>query len=81
MRLPVNLFGAVTKGKRVLKCSSERCVCAPQSLPAGTLTSPRLSMSLQMSLTMSPTSPEQPLFSDACEMARVGRRPQVLQNH
>ena len=33
----------------MLKCSSERCVCAPQSLSAGTSTSPRPSVSLRMS--------------------------------
>src|SRR5262249_6610013 len=31
----------------MLKCSSDRCVCAPQSLSAGTSTSPRLSVSLR----------------------------------
>src|SRR5262245_60091847 len=31
----------------MLKCSSERCVCAPHSLSAATLTSPRLSVSLR----------------------------------
>src|SRR6478736_3383554 len=35
----------------MLKCSSDRCVCAPQSLSAGTLTSPRLSVSLRTSVT------------------------------
>src|SRR5262249_383113 len=34
----------------MLKCSSERWVCAPQSLSAGTSTSPRLSVSLRMSV-------------------------------
>src|SRR5262245_34521431 len=34
----------------MLKCSSERCVCAPQSFSAGTSTSPRLSVSLRMSV-------------------------------
>src|ERR1700733_2265166 len=33
----------------MLKCSSERCVCAPQSLFAGTGTSPRESFSMRMS--------------------------------
>src|SRR6266436_3772792 len=33
----------------MLKCSSERCVCAPQSLSAGTFTSPRLSLSFRIS--------------------------------
>src|SRR5215469_8625935 len=33
----------------MLKCSSERWVCAPQSLSAGTSTTPRLSVSLLMS--------------------------------
>src|SRR5271156_5196903 len=32
----------------MLKCSSERWVCAPQSLSAGTSTSPRLSVSLRI---------------------------------
>ena len=32
----------------MLKCSSERCVCAPQSLSAGTETSPRESFSMRM---------------------------------
>src|SRR3984957_127713 len=31
----------------MLKCSSERCVCAPQSLSAGTSTTPMLSVSLR----------------------------------
>src|SRR5271155_2723736 len=31
----------------MLKCSSERWVCAPQSLSAGTSTTPRLSVSLR----------------------------------
>src|SRR5216683_1851212 len=35
----------------MLKCSSDRCVCAPHSLSAGTFTSPRLSVSLRMSVT------------------------------
>src|SRR3954471_2144221 len=35
----------------MLKCSSERWVCAPHSLSAGTLTSPRLSVSLRTSAT------------------------------
>ena len=33
----------------MLKCSNERCVCAPQSLSAGTFTSPRLSVSIRYS--------------------------------
>src|ERR1700741_1931435 len=33
----------------MLKCCSERCVCAPQSLSAGTLTWPRLSASVRYS--------------------------------
>src|SRR5271167_1799946 len=33
----------------MLKCSSERCVCAPHSLSAGTSTTPRLSVSLRTS--------------------------------
>src|ERR1700733_3938123 len=33
----------------MLKCSSDRCVCAPQSLSLGTSTSPRLSVSFRMS--------------------------------
>src|SRR3981081_3926017 len=36
----------------MLKCSSERWVCAPQSLSAGTSTPPRLSISFRMSLVM-----------------------------
>src|ERR1700722_4539668 len=32
----------------MLKCSSERWVCAPQSLSAGTSTMPRLSVSFRM---------------------------------
>src|SRR5882762_5546354 len=36
----------------MLKCSSERWVCAPQSLSAGTSTSPRLSVSLRMSVIL-----------------------------
>src|ERR1700746_4145761 len=35
----------------MLKCSSERWVCAPQSLSLGTPTSPRLSVSLRMPIT------------------------------
>src|SRR2546422_2945640 len=34
----------------MLKCSSERCVCAPQSLSTGTSTTPRLSVSLRDSV-------------------------------
>src|SRR5215471_9586536 len=45
----------------MLKCSSERCVCAPQSLSAGTATSPRLSVSVRTSAMCSP-----PRGSDAC---------------
>src|SRR5216683_7432900 len=37
------------KSLPMLKCSSERCVCAPQSLSAATSTSPRLSVSLRIS--------------------------------
>src|SRR6267378_5848286 len=36
----------------MLKCSSERWVCAPQSLSAATSTSPRLSVSLRMSVIL-----------------------------
>src|SRR5258708_16475520 len=35
----------------MLKCSSDRWVCAPHSLSAGTFTSPRLSVSLRTSAT------------------------------
>ena len=38
----------------ILKCSSDRCVCAPRSLSAGTLTSPRLSVSLRTSAARHP---------------------------
>src|SRR5262245_29316942 len=38
----------------MLKCSRDRCVCAPQSLSAGTLTSPRLSVSVRKSAMLSP---------------------------
>src|SRR6516164_3527489 len=34
----------------MLKCSSERCVCAPHNLSAGTSTTPRLSVSLRTSV-------------------------------
>src|ERR1700752_319960 len=34
----------------MLKCSSDRCVCAPQSLSAGTSTTPRLSVSCRILL-------------------------------
>src|SRR5271170_7083593 len=34
----------------MLKCSSERCVCAPHSLSAGTSTTPMLSVSLRTSV-------------------------------
>src|SRR5258705_1905612 len=37
------------KSLPMLKCLSERCVCAPQSLSAGTFTSPRLSVSMRYS--------------------------------
>src|SRR6516165_4301416 len=37
----------------MLKCSSERCVCAPHSLSAGTSTTPRLSVSLRTSVIAS----------------------------
>src|SRR5262249_7857796 len=46
----------ISRGMRswpMLKCSSERCVCAPHSLSAGTLTTPRLSISLRMSFIVS----------------------------
>src|SRR5580658_6174006 len=36
----------------MLKCSSERCVCAPQSLSAGTDTSPMESFSTRMSASL-----------------------------
>src|SRR5882757_390659 len=39
----------------MLKCSSDRCVCAPQSLSAGTATSPRLSVSVRKSAMVSST--------------------------
>src|SRR5271154_5667076 len=45
----------------MLKCSSDRCVCAPQSLSLGTSTSPRLSVSFRMSLFI-------------CSLLRKGRR-------
>src|ERR1700757_1112064 len=35
----------------MLKCSSDRCVCAPHSLLLGTSTSPRLSVSLRIPIT------------------------------
>src|SRR5258708_814215 len=35
----------------MLKCSSDRCVCAPHSLLLGTSTSPRLSVSLRTPIT------------------------------
>src|SRR5260370_39352406 len=35
----------------MLKCSSDRCVCAPHSLSLGTSTSPRLSVSLRTLIT------------------------------
>src|SRR6266436_935199 len=41
----------------ILKCSSERWVWAPQSLSAGTFTSPRLSVSLRMSVILFFLSP------------------------
>src|SRR5216684_2237731 len=44
----------ISRGMRslpMLKCSSERWVCAPHNLSAGTLTSPRLSVSLRTSAT------------------------------
>src|SRR5215470_7989047 len=37
----------------MLKCSSERCVWAPQSLSAATLTSPRLSVSMRLAMEAS----------------------------
>src|SRR6516162_7547459 len=42
------------RSRPMLKCCSERCVCAPQSLSAGTETSPRLSLSMRNSVI--PTS-------------------------
>src|SRR5215471_6639206 len=38
------------KSLPMLKCSSDRCVCAPHSLSAGTSTTPRLSVSFRMLL-------------------------------
>src|SRR5215471_16162655 len=40
----------------MLKCSSERWVCAPHSLSAGTSTTPRLSVSLRISVICDPSS-------------------------
>src|SRR6266700_2477937 len=37
----------------MLKCSSERWVCAPHNLSAGTSTTPRLSVSLRISVMVS----------------------------
>src|SRR6266851_4622361 len=37
----------------MLKCSSERWVCAPHSLSSGTSTTPRLSVSLRISVMVS----------------------------
>src|SRR5215467_1243880 len=37
----------------MLKCSSERCVWAPQSLSAGTSTTPRLSVSFRVAVMSS----------------------------
>src|SRR5262249_9264504 len=47
----------------MLKCSSERCVCAPHSLSAGTSTTPMLSVSLRTSL-MQPLSQEKQIRAD-----------------
>src|SRR5271163_2028565 len=44
----------ISRGMRswpMLKCSSERCVCAPHSLSLGTSTLPRLSVSVRMPIT------------------------------
>src|SRR5262249_62340717 len=38
----------------MLKCSRVRCVCAPQSLAAGTLTGPRLSCSTRVAVMADP---------------------------
>src|SRR6185437_875692 len=53
------------------KCSSARCVCAPQSLSAGTSTSPRLSVSLRMSGIMYP-------FLLSCSAKTIRCIPQAL---
>src|SRR5262249_4058368 len=45
----------------MLKCSRDRCVCAPQSLSAGTLTGPRLSCSIRVAVMADP-------FVRACPM-------------
>src|SRR5215469_4275084 len=50
----------------MLKCSSERCVCAPHNLSAGTSTTPRLSVSLRTSF-MWPPSQEKQIRTDPFE--------------
>src|SRR5476651_1470897 len=45
----------------MLKCSIERCVCAPHNLSAGTRISPMLSTSLRISMICAPLPPMRPL--------------------
>src|SRR5262245_5653910 len=48
----------------MLKCSSDRCVCAPQSLSAGTSTAPRLSVSVRtFAICITPCSAENTISS------------------
>src|SRR5947209_4896910 len=51
----------------MLKCSSERCVCAPQSFSAGTSTTPILSVSLRTSVIALLSKRHQP--SPSCYMS------------
>src|SRR5258708_20984717 len=51
----------------ILKCSSEGCVCAPQSLSAGTLTSPRLSVSVRNADMATPPDSSLVLFRKRLE--------------
>src|ERR1700678_261076 len=44
----------------MLKCSRERSVCAPQSLSAGTRTSPRESISIRYSVSAMKKPPDAP---------------------
>src|SRR5262245_14816237 len=56
----------------MLKCSSDRCVCAPQSLSAGTSTAPRLSVSVRMSdICITPCSAENTISSRLCSRRHI----------
>src|SRR4029077_9944417 len=58
----------------MLKCSRDRCVCAPQSLSAGTLTGPRLSCSTRVAVIVSSLALRSWMGSLRILMGRVQRR-------